>query len=49
MGFIFGFVCDYGVDEFKNNVLVFGDMVKFFDLLVILIISFENGFNGLFM
>lgn len=46
---MFGLVCDYGVDEFKNNVLVFVYIVKFFDLLVILIISFENGFNGFLM
>ncbi len=42
-GLISGLVRDYGVDEFKNNVLALGDTAKFFDLPVILTTSFENG------
>ncbi|AWK47337.1 isochorismate family cysteine hydrolase YcaC [Bacillus velezensis] len=45
-GLISGLVRDYGVDEFKNNVLALGDTAKFFDLPVILTTSFENGPNG---
>ncbi len=44
-GLISGLVRDYGVDEFKNNVLALGDTAKFFDLPVILTTSFENGPN----
>ena len=39
-------VRDYGVDEFKNNVLALANTAKFFDLPVILTTSFENGPNG---
>lgn len=45
-GLISGLVRDYGVDEFKNNVLALGDTAKFFNLPVILTTSFENGPNG---
>ncbi|EEM16546.1 hypothetical protein bpmyx0001_25850 [Bacillus pseudomycoides DSM 12442] len=37
---------DYGVDEFKNNVLALANTAKFFDLPVILTTSFESGPNG---
>ena len=37
---------DYGVDEFKNNVLALANTAKFFDLPVILTTSFEDGPNG---
>lgn len=43
----FFFVWDIEFDKFKNNVLVLGDLVKYFNLLIIFIISFEIGFNGL--
>ncbi|MBS4223024.1 isochorismate family cysteine hydrolase YcaC [Lederbergia citrea] len=45
-GLISGLVRDYGVDEFKNNVLALANTAKFFDLPVILSTSFENGPNG---
>ncbi|WP_139994330.1 isochorismate family cysteine hydrolase YcaC [Kurthia sp. Dielmo] len=45
-GLISGLVRDYGVDEFKNNVLALARTAKFFDLPVILTTSFENGPNG---
>ena len=45
-GLISGLVRDYGVDEFKNNVLALANTAKFFDLPVILTTSFENGPNG---
>lgn len=44
---LFFFVWDIEFDKFKNNVLVLGDLVKYFNLLIIFIISFEIGFNGL--
>ncbi|MGE7906690.1 isochorismate family cysteine hydrolase YcaC [Peribacillus sp. NPDC094092] len=45
-GLISGLVRDYGVDEFKNNVLALANTAKFFNLPVILTTSFENGPNG---
>ncbi|MBA9027202.1 isochorismate family cysteine hydrolase YcaC [Peribacillus huizhouensis] len=45
-GLISGLVRDYGVDEFKNNVLALANTAKFFNLPVILSTSFENGPNG---
>ncbi|MGW6299557.1 isochorismate family cysteine hydrolase YcaC [Peribacillus butanolivorans] len=45
-GLISGLVRDYGVDEFKNNVLALANTSKFFDLPVILSTSFEKGPNG---
>ncbi|WP_439741417.1 isochorismate family cysteine hydrolase YcaC [Bacillus pseudomycoides] len=45
-GLMSGLVRDYGVDEFKNNVLALAHTAKFFDLPVILKTSFENGPNG---
>ncbi|WP_028391200.1 isochorismate family cysteine hydrolase YcaC [Bacillus cihuensis] len=45
-GLISGLVRDYGVDEFKNNVLALAKTAKFFNLPVILSTSFENGPNG---
>jgi nicotinamidase-related amidase len=45
-GLISGLVRDYGVDEFKNNVLALANTAKFFGLPVILTTSFENGPNG---
>lgn len=45
-GLISGLVRDYGVDEFKNNVLALAKTAKYFDLPVILTTSFENGPNG---
>lgn len=45
-GLISGLVRDYGVDEFKNNVMALANTAKFFDLPVILTTSFENGPNG---
>ncbi|MDA1875332.1 hydrolase [Bacillus toyonensis] len=45
-GLMSGLVRDYGVDEFKNNVLALAHTAKFFDLPVILTTSFENGPNG---
>ncbi|SDM72141.1 Nicotinamidase-related amidase [Fictibacillus solisalsi] len=45
-GLISGLVRDYGVDEFKNNVLALANTAKFFDIPVILTTSFENGPNG---
>lgn len=45
-GLISGLVRDYGVDEFKNNVLALAETAKFFDLPVILTTSFEDGPNG---
>ncbi|EEM10776.1 hydrolase [Bacillus pseudomycoides] len=45
-GLISSLVRDYGVDEFKNNVLALANTAKFFDLPVILTTSFENGPNG---
>ncbi|MGE8081969.1 isochorismate family cysteine hydrolase YcaC [Peribacillus loiseleuriae] len=45
-GLISGLVRDYGVDEFKNNVLALANTAKFFDLPVILSTSFEKGPNG---
>ncbi|WP_431812146.1 isochorismate family cysteine hydrolase YcaC [Lysinibacillus sp. FW12] len=45
-GLISGLVRDYGVDEFKNNVLALAHTAKFFNLPVILTTSFENGPNG---
>ena len=45
-GLISGLVRDYGVDEFKNNVLALARTAKFFNLPVILTTSFENGPNG---
>ncbi|MBQ0138077.1 MAG: hydrolase [Kurthia sp.] len=45
-GLIAGLVRDYGVDEFKNNVLALAHTANFFDLPVILTTSFENGPNG---
>lgn len=45
-GLISGLVRDYGVTEFKNNVLGLAHTAKFFNLPVILTTSFENGPNG---
>ncbi|KFN14406.1 isochorismate family cysteine hydrolase YcaC [Bacillus pseudomycoides] len=45
-GLISSLVRDYGVDEFKNNVLALANTAKFFDLPVILTTSFESGPNG---
>ncbi|WP_088292052.1 isochorismate family cysteine hydrolase YcaC [Bacillus mycoides] len=45
-GLISSLVRDYGVDEFKNNVLALANTAKFFDLPVILTTSFEDGPNG---
>lgn len=45
-GLMSGLVRDYGVDEFKNNVLALAHTAKFFNLPVILTTSFENGPNG---
>ncbi|MFF5399633.1 isochorismate family cysteine hydrolase YcaC [Peribacillus butanolivorans] len=45
-GLISGLVRDYGVDEFKNNVLALANTSKFFNLPVILSTSFEKGPNG---
>ncbi|MEH7391591.1 isochorismate family cysteine hydrolase YcaC [Bacillus sp. JJ1503] len=45
-GLISGLVRDYGVDEFKNNVLALANTAKFFNLPVIMTTSFENGPNG---
>ncbi|QWG50951.1 hydrolase [Bacillus mycoides] len=45
-GLISSLVRDYGVDEFKNNVLAFANTANFFDLPVILTTSFEDGPNG---
>ncbi|CAI8740061.1 hydrolase [Brevibacillus sp. M2.1A] len=45
-GLISGLVRDYGVDEFKNNVLALAKTAKFFNLPVILTTSFESGPNG---
>jgi nicotinamidase-related amidase len=44
-GLISSLVRDYGVDEFKNNVLALANTAKFFDLPVILTTSFEDGPN----
>ncbi|PEY40973.1 hydrolase [Bacillus cereus] len=45
-GLISSLVRDYGVDEFKNNVMALANTANFFDLPVILTTSFENGPNG---
>lgn len=45
-GLISSLVRDYGVDEFKNNVLALANTAKFFDIPVILTTSFEDGPNG---
>ena len=45
-GLISGLVRDYGVEDFKNNVLALGNTAKFFNLPVIMSTSFENGPNG---
>lgn len=45
-GLISSLVRDYGVDEFKNNVVALAETAKFFDLPVILTTSFEEGANG---
>ncbi|UTR06019.1 hydrolase [Alkalihalobacillus sp. LMS6] len=45
-GLISGLVRDYGVDEFRNNVLSLAKTAKYFNLPVILTTSFENGPNG---
>ncbi|WP_210610055.1 isochorismate family cysteine hydrolase YcaC [Priestia flexa] len=45
-GLMSGLVRDYGVDEFKNNVLALAKTAKFFNLPVILTTSFEHGPNG---
>ncbi|NRS16838.1 hydrolase [Brevibacillus sp. HB1.4B] len=45
-GLISGLVRDYGVDEFKNNVMALAKTAKFFNLPVILTTSFESGPNG---
>lgn len=45
-GLISGLVRDYGVDEYKNNVLALARTAKFFNLPVILTTSFEEGPNG---
>ncbi|MGG5737074.1 MULTISPECIES: isochorismate family cysteine hydrolase YcaC [Bacillus cereus group] len=45
-GLISSLVRDYGVDEFKNNVLALANTASFFDLPVILTTSFEDGPNG---
>ena len=42
-GLISSLVRDYGVDEFKNNVLALANTAKFFDIPVILTTSFEDG------
>jgi nicotinamidase-related amidase len=39
-------VQDYSPGEFKNNVLAFADVAKFFNLPTILTTSFETGPNG---
>lgn len=39
-------VQDFSPGEFKNNVLALADVVKFFELPVILTTSFEDGPNG---
>ena len=39
-------VRDYGIDEFKNNILALADIAKLFDLPTILTTSFEQGPNG---
>ncbi len=39
-------VRDYGIDEFKNNVLALADIAKLFNLPTILTTSFEEGPNG---
>ena len=39
-------VKDYGVDEFKNNILALADTAKLFNLPTILTTSFEEGANG---
>jgi nicotinamidase-related amidase len=39
-------VQDYPPGEFKNNVLAFADIAKFFDLPAVLTTSFEDGPNG---
>lgn len=45
-GLISSLVRDYGIDEFKNNVLALANTANFFDLPVILTTSFEDGPNG---
>ncbi|HEK9098832.1 hydrolase [Bacillus pfraonensis] len=45
-GLISSLVRDYGIDEFKNNVMALANTANFFDLPVILTTSFENGPNG---
>ncbi|WP_439876405.1 isochorismate family cysteine hydrolase YcaC [Bacillus mycoides] len=45
-GLISSLVRDFGVDEFKNNVLALANTARFFDLPVILTTSFEDGPNG---
>lgn len=45
-GLISGLVRDYGVADFKNNVLALANTAKFFNLPVIMSTSFENGPNG---
>ncbi|AVP36092.1 hydrolase [Staphylococcus felis] len=45
-GLISSLVRDYGVDEFKNNVIALAKTAKYFDLPVILTTSFEDGPNG---
>ncbi|ARJ22505.1 hydrolase [Bacillus mycoides] len=45
-GLISSLVRDYGVDEFKNNVLALANTANFFDLPVILTTNFEDGPNG---
>jgi nicotinamidase-related amidase len=39
-------VRDIDPDKFKNNVLAFADLAKYFKLPTILTTSFENGPNG---
>jgi nicotinamidase-related amidase len=39
-------VHDIDPDKFKNNVLAFADLAKYFKLPTILTTSFENGPNG---
>ena len=39
-------VQDFSPGEFKNNVLAFADLAKFFKLPTILTTSFEDGPNG---
>lgn len=46
IGLISSLVRDYGVDEFKNNVVALAETAKFFDLPVILTTSFEEGPMG---